>query len=164
MLPGCGTEGEGIATLRPRCIELLAVAGCLVGILSCAQQALLRPRQVDQVPSGKYSITVSEDQSGGRQYNAVLFETAAAPVRLDLPRVIRRGMAEPDDYPAVLKAGFVVYELSSAAGDVAGYLVVPQRAQVMVWDQGAAGGGIVVTVTGLPNAPESGSGGSGSGM
>ena len=136
--------------VRPRFMELLAVSGCLVGVLSCAPQALLRPRQVDQVPSG--------------QYNVVLFETAAAPVRLDLPRVNRRGMAEPDDYAAVLKAGFVVYELPRAAGVVTGYLVVPARAQVMIWDQGATRGGIVVTVTGLPSAPESGGGGGGSGM
>lgn len=150
--------------LRRRLMELLAVSGCLVGILSCAPQALLRPRQVDQVPRGQYNVTVSEDPSGSRQYNAVLFETTAAPVRLDLPRVNRKGMAEPDDYAAVLKAGFVVYELPSAAGLVTGYLVVPARAQVMIWDQGAARGGIVVTVTGLPSAPESGGAGGGSGM
>ena len=147
--------------LQPRFMELLVVSGCLVGILSCAPQALLRPRQVDQVPSGQYNVTVSEDQSGSRQYNAVLFETAAVPVRLDLPRVNRLGLAEPDDYASVLKAGFVVYELPSAAGVVTGYLVVPPRAQVMIWDQGAARGGIVVTVTGLPSGPESGGGGSG---
>lgn len=149
--------------LRPRLMELLAVSGCLVGILSCAPQTLLRPRQVDQVPRGQYNVTVSEDQSGGRQFNAVLFETAAAPVRLDLPSAQRKGRAEPDDYAGALRTGFVVYELSSAAGVVTGYLMVPARAQVTVWDQGAAQGGIVVTVTGLPSAPEAGGGG-GSGM
>lgn len=150
--------------LRPRLMALLAVSGCLVGILSCAPQTLLRPRQVDQVPRGQYNVTVSEDQSGSRQYNAVLFETAAASVRLDLPKVNRRGLAEPGDYAAVLRAGFVVYELPSATGAVTGYLMVPARAQVMIWDQGAARGGIVVTVTGLPSAPESGGSGAGSGM
>ncbi len=52
--------------------------------------------------------------------------------------------------------------MRSANGVVAGYLMAPARAQVMVWDQGARGG-VVVTVTALSSVPESGGGGGGGG-
>jgi len=148
--------------LRTRVVELLALASCVFMAVSCAPHTLLDSRQVDQVPPGRYTVTVWEDLAGRRQFRAVLFETAHAPLKIDLPGVSRVGIAKPDDYGNLLKAGFVVHEVRSADGVVAGYLMAPARAQVLAWDQGARGG-IVVTVTGLSSVPESGGGGGGGG-
>ncbi len=148
--------------LPTRVIELLAFTGCLLLAVSCAPQALLPSRQVDQVPPGQYDVTISEDLTGSRQFTAVLFQMTTVPVTLDLPKVSRVRGAKPDEFGSLLKSGFVVYEVRSANGVVAGYLMAPARAQVMVWDQGARGG-VVVTVTALSSVPESGGGGGGGG-
>jgi hypothetical protein len=64
--------------------------------------------------------------------------------------------------PAVLEAGFVVYEIRGASGTVQAYLMVPAQARVMVWHQPGRTGGPVVSVIGLPSTRESaGSGGGG---
>jgi hypothetical protein len=117
---------------------------------------------VEQVPPGQYNVIVSEDLTGARQPSAVLFETANAMVTLDLPRVRCVGFAKPDDFGNLLKAGFVVHEVRGADGVVTGYLMAPGRAQVMVWAREPRGS-VVVTVTGLSSAPESGGGGGGGG-
>lgn len=107
-------------------------------------------------------MTISEDLTGSRQFTVVLFQMTTVPVTLDLPKVSRVRGAKPDEFGSLLKSGFVVYEVRSANGVVAGYLMAPARAQVMVWDQGARGR-VVVTVTALSSVPESGGGGGGGG-
>ena len=63
---------------------------------------------------------------------------------------------------AVERAGFVVHEVRGADGAVTAYVMAPGRAHVMVWEREPRGG-VVVTVTGLSNVPESGGGGGGGG-
>jgi len=143
-------------------IKLSALAGCLFIAAGCAPHTLLRSRVVEQVPPGEYNVSVSEDPTGSRQLSAVLFETARAMVTLDLPRVRHVGIARPDDYGYLLKAGFVVHEVRGADGAVTGYVLAPGRAHVMVWEREPRGG-VVVTVTGQSSVPESGGGGGGGG-
>ena len=147
---------------RLRCAQLLGMACWLIGIVSCATSVPLTPQRVDRVPAGRYHVMVSEDRTGAHRYNALLFETETAAVTLDLPTVERAGVAGPEDSPAALQAGFVVYEIRGTSGAVLAYLMVPARARVMVWNQPGKEDGPVVSVTGLPTAPESsGSGGGG---
>jgi hypothetical protein len=149
-------------SLRPRCAQVLGVTCCLFGIVSCATSFPLTPQRVDQVPAGRYHVTVSEDRTGIHQYNALLFETATAAVTLDLPTAQPGGVARPEDYPAVLQAGFVVYEVRGASGTVQASLMVPAQARVTVWNPPGKEGGTVVSVIGLPSTPQSaGSGGGG---
>jgi hypothetical protein len=143
-------------------IKLSALAGCLFMAAGCAPHTLLRSRVVEQVPPGKYAVSISEDPTGSRQFSAVLFETTRAMVTLDLPRMRHVGTARPDDYGYLLKTGFVVHEVRGADGAVAGYVMAPGRAHVMVWEREPRGG-VVVTVTGLSSVPESGAGGGGGG-
>jgi len=97
-----------------------------------------------------------------REVSAVLFETTRAMVTLDLPGVRHVGPARPGNYGYLLRAGFVVHEVRGADGAVTGYVMAPGRAHVMVWEREPRGG-VVVTVTGLSNVPESGGGGGGGG-
>jgi len=143
-------------------IKRSALAGCLVMAAGCAPHALLRSHVVEQVPPGEYNVSVSEDPTGSRQVSAVLFETTRAMVTLDLPRVRHVGPARPGDFGYLLRAGFVVHEVRGADGAVTGYVMAPGRAHVMVWEREPRGG-VVVTVTGLSNVPESGGGGGGGG-
>ena len=152
-----------IDVFRPRCAQVLGVTCCLIGIVSCATSVPLTPQRVDRVPAGRYHVTVSEDRTGIHKYNALLFETATAAVTLDVPTAELGGVASPEDYPAVLQAGFVVYEIRGASGTVQAYLMVPVQARVTVWNQPGKEGGPVVSVIGLPSSPES-AGGGGSGM
>jgi hypothetical protein len=147
--------------LQPRCVQSLAVACCLFGIVSCATSVSLTPQRVDRVPAGQYHVTVSEDRTGIYRYNALLFEAATASVTLDLPTAEPGGVAKAEDYPAALQAGFVVYEVRGAAGTIQAYLMVPAQARVTVWDQPGRKGGPMVIVTGLPTTPESAGGGGG---
>jgi hypothetical protein len=150
-----------IDSFRPRRAQVLGVMCGLFGVVSCATSVPLTPQRVDQVPAGRYHVTVSEDRTGTHKYNALLFETATAAVTLDLPTA-EGGVARPEDYPSVLQAGFVVYEIRGASGTVGAYLVVPGQARVTVWNQPGREGGRVVSVIGLPSTPESaGSGGGG---
>ena len=145
--------------------QLLVVTCCLFGIVGCASFVPDTPQRVDRVPPGRYHVTVSEDRTGTFKYSALLFETTPAAVTLDLPAVEPAGMARPEDYPAVLQAGFVVYEVRGPSGTVQAYLLVPAQARVTVWKQTKEKGGLVLSVIGLPTTPESaGGGGSGSGM
>jgi hypothetical protein len=149
-------------SLRPRRAQALVVTCCLFGIASCATFVPDAPQRVDRVPPGRYHVTVSEDRTGTLKYNALLFETAPAAVTLALPAVESAGVARPEDYPAVLQAGFVVYEVRGPSVIAQAYLLVPAQARVTVWNQPKGRGGLVVSVTGLPTTPESaGSGGSG---
>jgi hypothetical protein len=150
-----------IGGFRLRCARLLGIACCLFGIVSCATSVPLTPQRVDRVPAGRYHVMVSEDRSGAHKYDALLFETAPAAVTLDIPTAARAGVAGPEDSPAVLEAGYVVYEIRGTSGAVLAYLMVPARARVMVWNQPGKEGGPVVSVTGLPTAPESSGGGGG---
>ena len=150
-------------SLRRRCAQLLVVTCCLFGIVSCATFVPNTPQRVDRVPPGQYHVMVSEDRTGVHKYNALLFETATAAVTLDLPTVEAGGAARPEDYPATLQAGFVVYEIREASGTVQAYLLVPAQARVTVWNQPRGKGGLVVSVIGPPTTPES-AGGGGSGM
>jgi len=143
-------------------IKRSALAGCLVMAAGCAPHALLRSHVVEQVPPGEYNVSVSEDPTGSRQVSAVLFETTRAMVTLDLPGVRHAGPARPGDFGYLLRAGFVVHEVRGADGAVTGYVMAPGRAHVMVWEREPRGG-VVVTVTGLSNVPESGGGGGGGG-
>jgi hypothetical protein len=105
---------------------------------------------------------VSEDRTGVRKYNALLFEMVNASVTLDLPTVEPGGVASLEDYPAALQSGFVAYEVRTASGAVQAYLLVPAQARVTVWNQPNGKSGLVVSVSGLPATPETaGSGGSG---
>ena len=152
-----------MVSLLPRYAQVLGVMCCLFGIVSCATSVPLTPQRVDRVPAGRYHVTVSEDRTGIHKYNALLFETATAAVTLDVPTAELGGVARPEDYPAVLQAGFVVYEIRGASGTVQAYLMVPAQARVTVWNQPGKEGGPVVSVIGLPSSPES-AGGGGSGM
>ena len=149
-------------SLRSRCAQVLGVTCCLFGIVSCATSVPLTPQRVDRVPAGRYHVTVSEDRTGIHKYNALLFETGTAAVTLGLPTAEPGGVARPEDYPAVLQAGFAVYEVRGAAGTVQAYLMVPAQARVTVWNQPGKKDGSVVSVIGLPSTPEAaGSGGGG---
>ena len=151
-----------IASFRPRYAQVLGVTCCLIGLVSCAASVPLTPQRVDRVPAGRYHVTVAEDRTGIHKYHALLFETAAAAVTLNLPTAEPGGTARPEDYPAVLQAGFVVYEVRGASGTVQAYLMVPAQARVTVWNQPGKEGRPVVSVIGLPTTPESaGSGGGG---
>jgi hypothetical protein len=151
-----------IDAFRPRCAQVLGVTCCLIGIVSCATSVPLTTQRVDRVPAGRYHVTVSEDRTGIHKYNALLFETATAAVTLDLPNAEPGGVARPDDYPAVLQAGFVVYEVRGTSGTVQAYLMVPAQARVTVWNRPGKEAGLVVSVIGLLVTPESaGSGGGG---
>jgi len=152
-----------MVSLLPRCARVLGVTCCLFGIVSCATSVPLTPQRADRVPAGRYHVTVSEDPTGIHRYNALLFETATAAVTLDVPTAELGGVARPEDYPAVLQAGLVVYEIRGASGTVQAYLMVPAQARVTVWSQPGKEGGPVVSVIGLPSSPES-AGGGGSGM
>jgi hypothetical protein len=90
-------------------------------------------------------------------------EATRAMVTLDLPGVRHVGSARPGDYGYLLKAGFVVHEVRGADGAVTGYLMAPGRAHVMVWEREPRGG-VVVTVTGLPESGGGGGGGGGGAM
>jgi hypothetical protein len=148
--------------LEPWCARTLCVMWCLLGLVGCATFVPLTPERVDRVPAGRYHVMVSEDRTGVRKYNALLFEMVNASVTLDLPTVEPGGVASPEDYPAALQAGFVAYEVRAASGAVQAYLLVPARARVTVWNQPSGKGGLVVSVSGLPATPETaGSGGSG---
>ena len=148
--------------LRPGCAQVLGVTWCLFGVVGCAALVPLTPQRVDRVPAGWYHVMVSEDRTGIHKYNALLFETAPATVTLDLPTVESGGVASPEDFPAALQAGFVVYEVRGASGTVQAYLLVPTQTRVTVWNQPRGKGGLVVSVIGLPTTPESaGSGGGG---
>jgi hypothetical protein len=148
--------------LRPLFAQVLGVACCLIGIVSCATSVPLTPQRLDRVPAGRYQVTVSEDRTGMHKYNALLFETATATVTLALPTAEPGRLAGPEDYPEALQAGFVVYAVRGASGTVQAYLMVPAQARVMVWHQLGKEGGPVVGVIGLPSTPESaGSGGGG---
>jgi hypothetical protein len=157
-----GSQEVARAMSHVSVIKLSAVAGCLIMAAGCAHHTLLRSRVVEQVPPDEYDVSVSEDPTGSRQLNAVLFETARAMVTLDLPRVRHVGMGRPDDYGVLLKAAFVVHQVRGADGAVTGYVMAPGRAHVMVWEREPRGG-VVVTVTGLSSVPESGGGGGGGG-
>jgi hypothetical protein len=148
---------------RARCAQVLGVACCLFAIAGCVASVPFTPQRVDRVPAGRYHVTASEDRTGSHKYNALLFETATAAVTLDLPTAELGGVASPEDYPAVLQAGFVVYEIRGASGTVHAYLMVPPQARVTVWNQPGREGGPMVSVIGLPSSPES-AGGGGSGM
>ena len=149
-------------SVRPRCAQVLGFTWCLFGIVSCATFVPDTPQRVDRVPPGRYHVMVSADPTGIYKYNALLFETASAAVTLDLPTVEPGGVASPEDYPAALQAGFVVYEVRGPSGTVQAYLLVPAQARVTVWNQPREKGGLVVSVIGLPTTPESaGAGGSG---
>lgn len=145
---------------RRRGAQTLVVTCCLIGIVSCATTVPRTPQRVDGVPPGRYHVTVSEDRTGVHKYNALLFQTTPAAVTLALPSAEFGGLATPEDYPADLLAGFAVYEVRGVAGTVQAYLAVPAQARVTVWNQPGKEGGPVVSVIGLPTAPESaGSGG-----
>jgi hypothetical protein len=142
--------------------QLLGATLCLFCVVGCATFVPITPERVDRVPAGRYHVIVSEDRTGVRKYNALLFEMVNASVTLDLPTVEPGGVASPEDYPAALQAGFVAYEVRAASGSVQAYLLVPAQARVRVWNQPNGKGGLVVSVIGLPATPESaGSGGSG---
>ena len=143
-------------------MKLSALAGCLFIAAGCAPYALLRSRVVAQVPPGEYNVSVAEDPTGSRQVTAVLFEATRAMVTLDLPGLRHVGPARSGDYGYLLRAGFVVHEVRGTDGAVTGYVMAPGRAYVMLWEREPRGG-VVVTVTGLSNVPESGGGGGGGG-
>ena len=142
-------------------LQVLVVTCCLIGVVSCATFVPDTPQRVDRVPPGRYQVTLSADRTDTFKYNALLFETAAGAVMLDLPTVEPAGVARPEDYPSALQAGFVVYEVRGASGTVQAYLLVPAQARVTVWKQPRGKGGLVVSVIGLPTTPESAGGGSG---
>ena len=144
--------------------RVLGVTYCLFCVVGCVIFVPLTPERVDRVPAGRYRVMVSEDPTGVRKYNALLFEMVSASVTLDLPTVKPGGTASPEDYPTALQAGFVAYEVRAASGAVQAYLLVPAQARVTVWSQPKREGGLLVSVIGLPTTPETaGSGGSGSG-
>lgn len=140
-------------------VRLLAVACCVFGGVACATYAGVTPERVDRVPAGQYRVVVSETHAGSHQYSAVLFNLATPLVRLDLPAVERNGVASPDDYAALIEAGFVVYEIRGDSGAAQAYLLVPPHARVTVWSRPGRRSGPVVTVTDLPGAPEAAGGG-----
>jgi hypothetical protein len=142
-------------------MKLSAIAGCLL-IAGCAPHTLLRTRLVNQVPPGEYTVTVSEDPTGSRQPNAVLFEAARGIVALDLPGLRHVGVASPESYAYLLKSGFTIHEVRGGDGTLTGYVMAPGRAHVMVWERESPGG-VVVTVTGMESVPESAGGGGGGG-
>ncbi len=41
-----------IDSLRPRCVQVLGVTCCLIGIVSCATSVPFTPQRVDRVPAG----------------------------------------------------------------------------------------------------------------
>jgi hypothetical protein len=147
----------------PRLARWLCIAGCLTWSVGCATQPSLLPARVDGVPGGTYHVRVSEHPATGQKYDAVLFETDAASVTLDVPTVDQgRGVAA-GVYQAGMRPGAVVYEIRDTAGKVHGYLMVPSQARVRVWEQTGKGGALVVTVSDVENMPEMGGSGGGGG-
>jgi len=147
-----------------RFARLLSVAGCLAWSVGCvAQSSSLLPARVDGVPGGTYHVRVSEHPATGQKYDAVLFETDAASVTLDVPTVDQGRGASTRDYQAGMRPGAVVYEIRDTAGKLHGYLMVPPQARVRVWEQTGKGGTLVVTVNDVGSTPETGGGGGGGG-
>jgi hypothetical protein len=151
--------------IRPSRLALwLSTAACLAWVMGCATHTSpLSPSRIDSVPGGQYHVRVSESPGAGQKYNAVLFETDAASVVLDVPTVERGSGVPARDYQAGMRPGAVVYEIRDAAGKVHGYLMVPPQARVKVWDGTGARGVLMVTVSDLGSVPEGGSGGGGGG-
>jgi hypothetical protein len=148
----------------PRLARWLGIAGCVACFVGCAgPSSSLLPARVDGVPGGTYHVRVSEHPATGQQYDAVLFETDAASVTLDVPTVEQGRGAPAATYQAGMRPGAVVYEIRDAAGKVHGYLMVPFQARVRVWEQTGKGGALVVTVGDVGNMPETGGGGGGGG-
>lgn len=147
----------------PRLARWLGIAGCLSWSVGCAAQPSLVPARVDGVPGGTYHVRVSEHPATGQKYDAVLFQTDAASVTLDVPTVDQgRGVAA-GVYQAGMRPGAVVYEIRDTAGKVHGYLMVSSQARVRVWEQTGKGDALVVTVSDVENMPEVGGGGGGGG-
>ena len=148
----------------PRLAGWLGIAGCLACFVGCASQSSsLLPARVDGVPGGTYHVRVSEHPATGQKYDAVLFETDAASVTLDVPTVDEGRGASAATYQAGMRPGAIVYEIRDTAGRVHGYLMVPFQARVRVWEQTGKGGALVVTVSDVENMPEMGGGGGGGG-
>ena len=148
----------------PRLAGWLGIAGCFACVVGCASQtSSLLPARVDGVPGGTYHVRVSEHPATGQKYDAVLFETDAASVTLDVPTVDEGRGASAATYQAGMRPGAVVYEIRDTAGKVHGYLMVPFQARVRVWEQTGKGGTLVVTVSDVGNMPEMGGGGAGGG-
>ncbi|HEV8225419.1 MAG TPA: hypothetical protein VGQ74_00350 [Methylomirabilota bacterium] len=148
----------------PRLAGWLGIAGCLACFVGCAgQSSSLLPARVDGVPGGTYHVRVSEHPATGQKYDAVLFETDAASVTLDVPTVEEGRGASAATYQAGMRPGAVVYEIRDTAGKVHGYLMVPFQARVRVWEQTGKGGALMVTVSDVGNMPEMGGGGAGGG-
>ena len=145
-----------------RLARWLSIAGCLAGSVGCATQPSLVPARVDAVPGGTYHVRVSEHPATGQKYDAVLFETDAASVTLDVPTVDQGRGAAAGVYQAGMRPGAVVYEIRDTTGKVHGYLMVPAQARVRVWEQ-TGKGALVVTVSDVENMPEMGGGGGGGG-
>ena len=119
----------------PRFARWLCIAGCLTWSVGCATQPSLLPARVDGVPGGTYHVRVSEHPATGQKYDAVLFETDAASVTLDVPTVDQGRGASAGVYQAGMRPGAVVYEIRDTAGKVHGYLMVPSQARVRVWEK-----------------------------
>ena len=125
---------------------------------------------IETVLAGKNQISVGYScdlewvdgvTDDGQKYDAVLFETDAASVTLDVPTVDQgRGVAA-GVYQAGMRPGAVVYEIRDTAGKVHGYLMVSSQARVRVWEQTGKGDALVVTVSDVENMPEMGGGGGG---
>ena len=149
-------------TFRPRFVRLLGVLGWLVACGACAAYSQLTTERVDGIPAGQYQVVVSEHRGGGQRYDAVLFSLGRPAASLNLPAIERAGVASPDDYAAVLQAGFVVYAVHDASGAVVAYVVAPAQARVTAWRRPDGQGGALVTVTDLSVTPEAAGGAGGS--
>ena len=147
----------------PRFARWLSIAGCLIWSVGCATHPSLLPARVDGVPGGTYHVRASEHPATGQKYDAVLFEIDAASVTLDVPTVDLGRGAAAGYYQAGMRPGAVVYEIRDTAGKVHGYLMVPSRARVRVWEQTGNGGALVVTMSDVENMPEMGGNGGGGG-
>jgi hypothetical protein len=79
-----------------------------------------------------------------------------------MPGVERRSAVGPAEFVSGRAAGFSAYELRDAANAVRGYLLLPPRSSVRVWDR-AAQHELVIMVDSLDGAYQGGGGGGGTG-
>ncbi|HXA95660.1 MAG TPA: hypothetical protein VN323_08870 [Candidatus Dormibacteraeota bacterium] len=135
----------------------------LLGVVGCASPVLLTPERVEQIPPGRYDVLAAHRLGGGLDYAAVLFQTwEENHVALAMPGVERRSAAGPAEFVNGRAAGFSAYELRDAANAVRGYLLLPPRSSVRVWDR-AAQHELVIMVDSLDGAYQGGGGGGGTG-
>ena len=137
----------------------------LFSLVSSTEAAsILKTKIIKEIPDKQYMVILSENMERGildSKYDTILFGEPGTHFVLNTPYTTFVGTKTTVDFKEDLKK-LIHYEIRDSGGAVRGYLSASNSASVIIWEDLAKGGILLVNVEGIGGgtSARSGTGGS----